>query len=50
VGRKSDLRRVDAVAREFKMSPETEFEFRDYLHECKESRALARRMTEVTSP
>ena len=37
MGRKSDLRRVDAVAREFKMTPEAELEFRDYLHECKES-------------
>jgi hypothetical protein len=40
VGRKWDLRRVDAVVQEFEMDPETGLEFRDYLHECKESGVL----------
>lgn len=35
--RKKDLRRVDAVCREFDMDPEKAFDFREYLHECKES-------------
>jgi hypothetical protein len=37
VGRKKDLRRVDAVCKEFGMKGEQEFDYRDYLHECKES-------------
>jgi hypothetical protein len=40
VGRKHDLRRVDAVIEEFKdrgMDQENGFLFRDYLHECKDS-------------
>jgi hypothetical protein len=37
VGRKHDLRQVDAVAREFKMAPETHLAFREYIHECKEA-------------
>jgi hypothetical protein len=28
---------VDAVAREFKMSPDAHLGFREYLHDCKES-------------
>jgi hypothetical protein len=37
VPRKKDLRRVDAICKEFDMDAETAFDFRDYLHECKES-------------
>jgi hypothetical protein len=37
VSRKKDLRRVDAVCNEFGMDAETAFDFRDYLHECKDS-------------
>ena len=37
VGRKKDLRLVDAVCDEFGMDGEQGFDFRDYLHECKES-------------
>ena len=40
MGRKADLRRVDAVCQEFRsrgMDHETALEFRDYLHECKDS-------------
>lgn len=37
MGRKRDLKQVDAVCREFGMDAETELEYRDYLHECKES-------------
>jgi hypothetical protein len=37
MGRKRDLKQVDAICREFGMDGDTELEFRDYLHECKES-------------
>jgi hypothetical protein len=37
VPRKRGLRRVDAVCKEFDMDPETAFDFRDYLHECKDT-------------
>jgi hypothetical protein len=37
VAKKPDLRRVEAVVEEFHMTPEQDFGFRDYLHECKES-------------
>ena len=36
MGRKKDLARVDAFCDEFDMDPETGFDFRDYLHECKD--------------
>jgi hypothetical protein len=36
VGRKKDLRRVDAVCDEFEMDRETAFDFRNFLHECKD--------------
>ena len=36
-GKKKDLGRVDAVCVEFDMDRETAFDFRDYLHECKDS-------------
>lgn len=35
VGRKKELRRVDAVCVEFNMGRDLAFDFRDYLHECK---------------
>jgi hypothetical protein len=35
MGRKRDLRQVDAVAGEFGMDPQTRREFGDYLEECK---------------
>ena len=40
MGRKADLRRVDAVCQEFRkrgMDSETELQFREYLHQCKDS-------------
>jgi hypothetical protein len=37
VGRKTGLRQVDVVAREFNMTPEVELEFRQFIHDCKES-------------
>jgi hypothetical protein len=37
MGRKGDLRQVDQVAREFRMSQATELAFREYIHDCKES-------------
>lgn len=37
MGRKNDLRQVDAVCREYRMTREQEFAFRDYLHEVKNS-------------
>jgi hypothetical protein len=37
VARKHDLRRVDAICREFGLTGQRELRFRDYLHECKES-------------
>jgi hypothetical protein len=43
MGRKPDLRRVDAVVREFQSlrdDPELADRFRDYIHECKESGAF----------
>lgn len=35
MGRKSDLRQVDAVATEFRMTAQTRREFGDFLEECK---------------
>lgn len=35
MGRKDDLKEVDAVAREFGMDAETRFEFGDFLEDCK---------------
>jgi hypothetical protein len=37
VARKRDLRIVDAVLREFRIEGRLALEFRDYIHECKES-------------
>lgn len=35
MGRKSDLRDVERVARQFNMDPETRREFGDFLEQCK---------------
>ncbi len=35
MGRKSDLKEVDAIADDFGMSDEERFEFGDFLEECK---------------
>lgn len=37
MGRKKDLRRVDAICKEFGLVGDEAFDFRDYLHECKDS-------------
>jgi hypothetical protein len=37
VGRKRDLKQVDAVCREFRMGRAQELAFREYIHECKDS-------------
>lgn len=35
MGRKRDIRQIEAVAREFDMSPEDRREFGDYVEQCK---------------
>ena len=37
VGKKDDIRQIDAIATQFGMDPETRREFGDYLEECKRS-------------
>ena len=35
MGRKRDIRQIDAIAKEFDMDPEERREFGDYIEECK---------------
>ena len=35
MGRKRDIRQIEAIAREFGMEPEERREFGDYIEECK---------------
>ncbi len=35
MGRKSDIREVDAIAKKFGMDPESRQEFGDFIEECK---------------
>lgn len=37
MGRKKDIREIDAIAKQFGMDAETRREFGDYLEECKRS-------------
>ncbi|MGH7140382.1 MAG: hypothetical protein ACREHD_32000 [Pirellulales bacterium] len=43
MGRKRDIRDVDAIAREFEMGPVQRRQFGDYLEECKRSGDLGTR-------
>jgi len=35
MGKKRDIRQIDAIAREFEMDPEERREFGDYIESCK---------------
>lgn len=37
MGRKRDIRQIEAIAREFGMDPEERREFGDYVEDCKRS-------------
>jgi hypothetical protein len=37
MGRKHDIRQIEAIAQEFGMDPEERREFGDYIEECKRS-------------
>lgn len=36
MGRKRDIRQIDAIAREFGMEPDERREFGDYIEDCKQ--------------